>query len=80
MKTVRVGAKAIPFVVTHDGRTIRYPDLAIKVNDTVKQVLNAVSAKLTTEGLTALNAEAAGDAKPSPETVAKSWLSKNGLA
>ena len=51
-----------------------------KANDTVKQVLNAVSAKLTTENLTALNAEAAGDAKPSPETVAKNWLSKNGLA
>jgi osmoprotectant transport system substrate-binding protein len=51
-----------------------------KVNDTVKQVLNAVSAKLTTENLTALNAEAAGDAKPSPETVAKNWLSQNGLA
>ena len=51
-----------------------------KANDTVKQVLNGVSAKLTTEGLTELNAEAAGDAKPSPETVAKNWLSKNGLA
>jgi osmoprotectant transport system substrate-binding protein len=51
-----------------------------KANDTVKQVLNGVSAKLTTENLTALNAEAAGDAKPSPETVAKNWLSQNGLA
>jgi osmoprotectant transport system substrate-binding protein len=51
-----------------------------KASDTVKQTLNAISAKLTTEGLTALNAEAAGDAKPSPETVAKNWLSKNGLA
>jgi osmoprotectant transport system substrate-binding protein len=51
-----------------------------KANDTVKQTLNAVSAKLTTEGLTALNAEAAGDAKPSPETVAKNWLSQNSLA
>ena len=51
-----------------------------KANDNVKQVLNAVSAKLTTEGLTALNAEAASDAKPSPEAVAKGWLSKNSLA
>ena len=51
-----------------------------KANDTVKQALNSVSAKLTTENLTALNAEAAGDAKPSPETVAKKWLSDNGLA
>ena len=51
-----------------------------KASDTVKQTLNAVSAKLTTENLTALNAEAASDAKPSPETVAKNWLSQNGLA
>jgi len=29
-------AGAIPYVVTHDGRTIRYPDPNIKVNDTVK--------------------------------------------
>jgi len=27
---------AIPFLVTHDGRTIRYPDPLIKSNDTVK--------------------------------------------
>jgi len=27
---------AIPYIVTHDGRTIRYPDPLIKVNDTVK--------------------------------------------
>ncbi len=51
-----------------------------KANDTVVQTLNGISAKLTTENLTALNAEAAGDAKPSPETVAKNWLSSNGLA
>jgi len=36
IRRVQVGAKAIPFVVTHDGRTIRYPDPLIKVNDTVK--------------------------------------------
>jgi len=29
-------AGAIPYVVTHDGRTIRYPDPAIRVNDTIK--------------------------------------------
>jgi ribosomal protein S4E len=28
--------KAIPYVATNDGRTIRYPDPMIKVNDTVK--------------------------------------------
>lgn len=50
-----------------------------KANDTVRSTLNAVSAKLTTDGLTALNAEADSDSKPSPETVAKNWLSQNGL-
>lgn len=29
-------AKGIPYVATHDGRTIRYPDPDVKVNDTVK--------------------------------------------
>jgi len=36
VKRVQVGAKGIPFVVTHDGRTIRYPDPLVKVNDTIK--------------------------------------------
>ncbi|KAJ3287559.1 40S ribosomal protein S4, X isoform, partial [Blyttiomyces sp. JEL0837] len=36
VKAVKIGAKGIPFAVTHDGRTIRYPDPLIKVNDTVK--------------------------------------------
>lgn len=33
---VQLGKKGIPYIVTHDGRTIRYPDPNIKVNDTVK--------------------------------------------
>ncbi|KAJ2933158.1 hypothetical protein H1R20_g3938, partial [Candolleomyces eurysporus] len=36
VRRVAVGARGVPHVVTHDGRTIRYPDPAIKVNDTVK--------------------------------------------
>lgn len=32
----KIGAKSIPYIVTHDGRTIRYPDPLIKVNDTIK--------------------------------------------
>ena len=31
----QVGPKGVPFVTTSDGRTIRYPDPLIKVNDTV---------------------------------------------
>jgi len=36
VKKVEVTKKKIPYVVTHDGRTIRYPDPAIKINDTIK--------------------------------------------
>ena len=31
-----MGARGIPYIVTHDGRTIPYPDPDIKVNDTIK--------------------------------------------
>ena len=27
--------KKVPYIVTHDGRTIRYPDPLVKVNDSV---------------------------------------------
>merc|ERR1712071_503423 len=36
VKRVQLGKGGIPFLVTHDARTIRFPDPAIKVNDTVK--------------------------------------------
>jgi ribosomal protein S4E len=36
VKRMELSQKKIPVVVTHDGRTIRYPDPLIKVNDTVK--------------------------------------------
>ncbi|KAK9719171.1 Ribosomal family S4e [Popillia japonica] len=36
VKKVQTGPKKIPFLVTHDGRTIRYPDPIIKVNDTIQ--------------------------------------------
>lgn len=36
VRRVDIGKKGIPYLVTHDGRTIRYPDPDIKVNDTVK--------------------------------------------
>lgn len=31
-----MGPKGIPYIVTHDGRTIRFPHPLIKTNDTVK--------------------------------------------
>jgi len=36
VKKVELTKKKIPFLVTHDGRTIRYPDPVIKINDVVK--------------------------------------------
>merc|ERR1712127_338978 len=33
---VFISANKIPVAVTHDGRTIRYPDPDVRVNDTVK--------------------------------------------
>lgn len=35
VKRIDVGAKGVPYLVTHDARTIRYPDPLVKVNDTV---------------------------------------------
>jgi len=36
VKKVMKGSKAIPYAITHDGRTIRYPDPAVKPHDTVR--------------------------------------------
>ncbi|XP_023782650.1 40S ribosomal protein S4, X isoform [Cyanistes caeruleus] len=36
VRKIFVGTKGIPHLVTHDARTIRYPDPLIKVNDTVQ--------------------------------------------
>lgn len=37
--------KKIPYIVTHDGRTIRYPDPLVKVNDVVK--IDIATGKMT---------------------------------
>jgi len=36
VKKVTRGPKGIPYCITHDGRTIRYPDPDIKTNDTIR--------------------------------------------
>jgi len=36
VRKLQLGVKGIPFLGTHDGRTIRYPDPLIKVSDTIK--------------------------------------------
>uniref|UniRef100_A0A0D6R4K1 40S ribosomal protein S4 n=1 Tax=Araucaria cunninghamii TaxID=56994 RepID=A0A0D6R4K1_ARACU len=45
VKRVQLGKGGIPFLVTHDARTIRYPDPAITVNDTVK--IDLATGKIT---------------------------------
>ena len=45
VKRVQLGLKKIPYCVTHDGRTIRYPDPLIKVNDTVR--IDIATGKIT---------------------------------
>lgn len=48
-----------------------------KSNDTIAKTLNAVSAKLTTDDLIAMNAEAATGTNPAD--IAKNWLTEAGL-
>jgi len=36
VKRQEISGKKVPYIVTHDGRTIRYPDPSIKVDDVVK--------------------------------------------
>jgi len=45
VKKVSTGQKAVPFLVTHDARTIRYPNPDIKVHDTV--VVDIATGKIT---------------------------------
>lgn len=45
VRRVQLGKKGVPYCVTHDGRTIRYPDPVIKVNDTVR--IDIASGKIT---------------------------------
>jgi small subunit ribosomal protein S4e len=47
VKRKAMGVNKIPYIVTHDGRTIRYPHPDIKTQDTVKVSMAApMSAKI----------------------------------
>ncbi|MDN5929817.1 MAG: ABC transporter substrate-binding protein [Pseudonocardia sp.] len=50
-----------------------------KATDEVRATLNAISAKLTTEGLLELNRQVADAANNTVESVATAWLKENGL-
>ncbi len=41
VKALRTGPKNVPYLYTSDGRTIRYPDPVIKVNDSIRLDLNS---------------------------------------
>ena len=46
IKSRSLGPNKVPYVVTHDGRTFRYPDPSLKVGDSVK--LDLATNKLST--------------------------------
>ncbi|GGE92753.1 ABC transporter substrate-binding protein [Mycetocola zhadangensis] len=50
-----------------------------KVTDKVKEVLNSISAELTTEDLIELNARNQGDEKAEPAALAEDWLAEKDL-
>ncbi|MCB1264886.1 MAG: ABC transporter substrate-binding protein [Mycobacterium sp.] len=50
-----------------------------KMSDPLKTVLDAVSAKLTTEDLTELNGAVAGNSGVDPDEAARKWLRDNGF-
>lgn len=50
-----------------------------KKSDRLKDVLDAVSAKLTTSGLAALNAAASGNSGIDPDQAARNWVRDNGF-
>ena len=50
------------------------------VSSEAQDVLNSVSAMLTTEDLIALNQAVSGDQKQDPKDAAKAWLEEKGLA
>ncbi|QNG18093.1 ABC transporter substrate-binding protein [Rhodococcus triatomae] len=52
---------------------------AAKSSDKLTSVLDAASAKLTTEELIALNTEVSGDAKVEPAAAAQQWVAAQGL-
>lgn len=50
-----------------------------KKSDRLKDVLDAVSAKLTTEGIAQLNAAVSGNGGADPDQVARKWVHDNGF-
>jgi osmoprotectant transport system substrate-binding protein len=72
------------FVVLEDDKDLQPPDNVVpivrkdKVKGDLEELLNAISAKLTTDGLSELNKRVDID-KEDPADVAKDWLVENGF-
>jgi osmoprotectant transport system substrate-binding protein len=66
-KNVFLAANVVPLVASQ------------KMSDDLKSVLDAVSAKLTTEALIALNGSVEGNAGVDPDEAARKWISDNGF-
>jgi osmoprotectant transport system substrate-binding protein len=49
------------------------------MSDQLKTVLDAVSAKLTTEALIEMNTETSGNSGIDPDEAAKKWIQQNGF-
>ena len=48
-----------------------------KMSEEIKNVLDAVSGRLTTSGLTALNASVSGNSGIDPDQAARQWVREN---
>ena len=83
--TTDAAIKANEFVVLEDPKNVFAAQNVLplinssKASDTVKNALNAVSAKLTTDDLVKLNEQVSLE-KQNAETVAQKWLTDAGLA
>jgi osmoprotectant transport system substrate-binding protein len=84
--TTDASIKADGFVVLSDPKSNFAAQNVVPIINTkkatpqVKQVLNAVQAKLDTNALLSLNSQLAAPSKPNVSTVAKQWLASVGLS
>lgn len=71
VKRVALGPKGVPYVSLHDGRTIRYPDPSIRVNDSVKIILptRADGGAAAAKGAAAAPATAVGTSSATIEDI-----------
>ncbi|MXQ82749.1 hypothetical protein E5288_WYG022733 [Bos mutus] len=73
VRKIFVGTKGIPHLVTHDARTIRYPDPLIKVNDTIQIDLETGKIsdfiKFDTDSLSSIKSTKANSSKEAMITI-----------